>query len=125
MKLRFFLIIVLATAFFSCTKYVTWNNEVKIVRTSVSEIGFTTAKLTIELSGNPWILDDMGIEIYGYTDSLTIFWYEDFDHGRYEEYLQHCEIGGLRPGMTYRWRPFIENGDIIVYGEFLDFTTKM
>ena len=124
MKLRFFLIIVLATAFLSCTKYETWENEIKIVSTSVSEIGSSTAKLTIVLSGTPEIVDTIGLQLYGYADNLTVFWYENFEMG-YREYRKHCEIGGLLPGMTYRWRPYIEKGDIIVYGEFIDFTTEM
>ena len=125
MKLRFFLVIGLATAFLSCTKYETWESEIKIVSTSVSEIGYTTAKLTIELSGSPWIAENIGFQISGYTYGITVLWNDAFDRGRYGEYFQHCEIGGLRPGITYRLRPYIEKGDIIVYGEFIDFTTEM
>ena len=129
MKLRFFLIIVLATAFLSCTKYETRVRETKIVSTSVSDVGFTTAKLTIMLRGDRWLADDTGFEIQGYAnwDSLTYSWYEDenFEDWNNREYRIHFEIDGLLPGMTYRWRPYIEKGDIVVYGEFLDFTTEM
>jgi len=122
--LRCCFIIVFATTFWSCTKYETYVDEVKIERTSVSEVGLTTAKLTIVLSGNRWFIDNYGLEIHGYWDDLTFSWYTDFEYGEYGEYLKHCEIDGLLPGTTYRWRPYIEKDTITVYGEFLTFTTN-
>ena len=121
---RFCFIIVFAIAFGSCTKYKTWSGEVKIVSTSVSEVGFTTAKLTIVLGGNRWLIDNCGFNIQGYADwdNLTCYWYEDFE---YMEQRVHCEIDGLLPGMTYNWRPYIQKDTITVYGEYLIFTTDM
>ena len=122
--LRCCFIIVFATAFCSCTKYETYVNETKIVGTRVSEVDSTSAKLTIVLSGNPWFVDNRGVEIYGYWNNLTFSWYTDFEYGESGEYLKHCEIGGLLPGMTYHWRPYITKGTITVYGEYMTFTTN-
>jgi len=94
------------------------------VGTRVSEVDSTSAKLTIVLSGNIWSIDAIGLGISGYWDNLTLFWYEDFERGEYGEYLQHCEIGGLLPGMTYNLRPYIQKDTITVYGEYLIFTTN-
>ena len=126
MKLRFFFIIVFATAFWSCTKYETYVNEVKIVSTSVSEVGSTTAKITITLSGNRWLIDAIGLQTSGNVGlgSVTFFWHEDWEYGKNWEYLKHCEIGGLLPGTTYRWIASIQRDTIIVYGEDLFFTTN-
>jgi len=125
--LRLCFIIVFASTFWSCTKYETYVSETKIVETRVSEVDSTSAKLTIVLSGDRWLIDDIGLEFYGYINNLTVSWQEDFEHEFGEngiEYLQHIEVGGLLPGMTYNWRPCIYKDTIIVYGEFLIFTTK-
>ena len=126
--LRFCFIIVLVTAFWSCTKYETYVSETKIVETRVSEVDSTSAKLTIVLSGDRWLIDDIGFEFYGYVNTLTVSWYEDweYEYGEYgkTQYLQHVEIDGLLPGVTYHWRPYIEKDTITVYGEFLIFTTN-
>ena len=116
--LGFFFIIVLANAFWSCTKYETMVGEVKIVSANVSEIGTTSAKLTIVLEGNKWLVD-VGFEIQGYADwdNFTYTWYNDYDR-------IHFEIEGLYPGVTYLWRPYIERGNITVYGEYLVFTME-
>jgi len=124
--LRFCFIIVFASTFWSCTKDKIFVSETRIDSTSVSEIGFTNAKLTIDLSGDRWFIDDCGFEIYGYAnwDSLTYSWYwdEGFEYGKYHRI--HFEMDGLLPGMTYNWRPYIQKDTITVYGEFLIFTTK-
>jgi len=124
--LRLCFLVVFANAFWSCTKYETFVSKTKIVRTSVSEVDSTSAKLTIVLSGDRWFIDDIGFEFYGYTNNLTVSWYEDweYEYGEYGvEYLQHIEIDGLVPGVSYTWRPTIHKDTITVYGETLIFTT--
>ena len=121
--LNFFFVIVLANAFWSCTKYETWVSETKIVGTRVSDIDSTTANLIIVLSGDQRLIDYYGFEIYGYFNDITYSWYDiGYNENWDMEYGIHLE--GLLPGMTYHWRPYIQKDDIIVYGEFMLFTTK-
>ena len=121
---RFFVVISLATVFGGCTKYETYISEIKIVDTRVSDIDFTTADLIIVLSGNQWLIDYYGFEIYGYLNSnFTYSWYDiGYNENMDMEYGIHLE--GLLFGVTYSWRPYIQKGDITVYGEYQVFTTK-
>jgi hypothetical protein len=127
--LRFFFIIVFVNAFWSCTKYETWVEEVKILRTEITEISDTTAVFTIVLGGNDWILDDVSIYFYYYPsgdNNIRFSWDKDYEYEN-DVYVKKriVYIEGLVPGNNYGVKAGIHKDDLVVYSDIQYFTTEM
>jgi len=128
--LSFFLIAVLANIFLGCQKEFTTVDEVRIVRTEITEIGTTTAVFTIVSEGNDWWLDgfSVGMSYYpiGDNNDIRFTWDRGYD---FENNILITKrivyIEGLEPGNHYRVYATIRKDNIIVYSDSQYFTTEM
>jgi hypothetical protein len=127
--LQFFLILVLVNVFGACEKEETRFSEVRIVKTSITEIGFTSADFTILLDNYPWWLYAIGIGISSYNDQTDVkflwddiesYWDEDMDMRLYKQ-IVHIE--GLESGTHYGCHASILVDGLTVSSEIEYFTT--
>ena len=128
--LSFLFIAVLANTFWSCKKDFTEVDEVRIVRTEITEIGTTSAVFTIVLEGNDWWLDDVSMGIYYYPagdNDISFSWGKtDSEYENNMHIYKHIVyIEGLVPGNYYGVQAGIHKDNIDVKSDIQYFTTEM
>jgi len=121
-----FLIIVFANAFWACEKVVTTYSDVRILSASITKVDAKYADFTILLNDDPWWLEDMGVLLWGTTDTSDAIglWYDIGWNENYDEYVYKMHIVGLESGTTYQCQAYIAVENITKYSELVTFTTK-
>jgi hypothetical protein len=120
-----FLIIVFANVFWACEKVVTTYSEIRIVSVSITEVDAKYADFTIALNDSSWMLEDMGVILWGTADTTDAIglWY-DMGWNENDEYVYRMHIVGLESETTYQCQAYIAAEHITKYSELLAFTTK-